>query len=167
MCFPSMAGYNARTFAEAPDKALSLNMLQAYNPSLLSGYWDPMLAACVDEGTVLCLHIGGGMSLIKLAPEAPAECDYPHTDTTWPESPEVGWGELRAADVNEAETHKITWENACRFFGFDPFTTIAREDATVGALRARAAAKHIDTTRMSKHEWRKRNEAAGIGVIAR
>ena len=31
MCFPSMAGYNARTFAEAPDKDLSLIMLQAYN----------------------------------------------------------------------------------------------------------------------------------------
>jgi hypothetical protein len=94
------------------------------------------------------------------------ECDYPHTDTTWPESPEVVWGELTAASVPEDEVHKITWQNACRFFGFDPFTKTAREDATVGALRARARARHIDTTRMSKHEWRARNEAAGIGVIA-
>ncbi len=319
MCFPSMAGYNARTFAEAPDKDLSLMMLQAYNdwhidewcaaapgrfiplgmvpmwdaklaadevhrlakkgckaisfleaphaqgyPSLLSGYWDPMLDAVVDEGTVLCLHIGGAMSLMTLAPEAPAdhsiilptqvmtmvaqdllfgptlrqyptlkvafseagigwipfyldrvdrhvknqkwlrndfggklpseifrdhvlacfisdpsglkarheigvdiiawECDYPHTDTTWPESPELVWGELTNAGATEDEIHKITFENASRFFGFDPFTAIPREKATVGALRARAAG--VDTTRMSKSEWRRRNEAAGIGVIA-
>ncbi|KPM56204.1 amidohydrolase [Frankia sp. R43] len=322
MCFPSMAGYNARTFAEAPDKKLSMIMLQAYNdwhidewcagapgrfipigmlpmwdaelaaaevrrlaakgcravsfleaphaqgyPSLLSGYWDPMLRAVVDAGTVLCLHIGGGMGLLKLPPEAPPdhsiilstqimtlvaqdllfghvleryptlkiafseagigwipfylervdrhvrnqvwlhndfggrlpseifrehvlgcfitdlsglkarhdigidiiawESDYPHTDTTWPESPELLWGELTEAGVTELETHKITWQNACRFFEFDPFTTIPREQATVGALRARARAANIDTTRMPKDEWRRRNEAAGIGVLAR
>ncbi len=319
MCFPSMAGYNARTFAEAPDKDLSLMMLQAYNdwhidewcaaapgrfiplgmvpmwnaklaadevhrlarkgckaisfleaphaqgyPSLLSGYWDPMLDAVVDEGTVLCLHIGGAMSLMTLAPEAPVdhsiilptqvmtmvaqdllfgptfrqyptlkvafseagigwipfyldrvdrhvknqkwlhndfggklpseifrdhvlacfisdpsglkarheigvdiiawECDYPHTDTTWPESPELVWRELTNAGATDDEIHKITFENASRFFGFDPFTEIPRDKATVGALRALAA--DVDTTRMSKGEWRRRNEAAGIGVIA-
>ena len=267
MCFPSMAGYNARTFAEAPDKELSLMMLQAYNdwhidewcasapgrfiplgmvpmwdpdiaaaevrrvarkgcraisfleaphaqgyPSLLSGYWDPMLDAVVDEDLVLCMHIGGAMGLIQLAPEAPRdhsiilptqvmtmvaqdllfgptfkkyptiriafseagigwipfyldrvdrhvknqrwlhndfggrlpseifrdhvlacfisdpsglkarhevgidiiawECDYPHTDTTWPESPELVWSELSAAGATDEETHKITWQNA-------------------------------------------------------
>src|SRR5262249_33133752 len=31
MCFPTMAGWNARTFVEAADKELSLIMLQAYN----------------------------------------------------------------------------------------------------------------------------------------
>src|SRR4051794_28473647 len=31
MCFPTMAGFNARTFVEAADKELSLVMLQAYN----------------------------------------------------------------------------------------------------------------------------------------
>ena len=31
MCFPTMAGFNARTFTEAADKELSLVMLQAYN----------------------------------------------------------------------------------------------------------------------------------------
>ena len=29
--FPTMAGFNARTFAEAPDKPLAMIMLQAYN----------------------------------------------------------------------------------------------------------------------------------------
>ena len=32
-----------------------------------------------------------------------------------------------------------------------------------GALRA--LAKDVDTTRMPREEWRKRNEAAGIGVF--
>ena len=31
MCFPTMAGWNARTFAEAQDKEIALVMLQAYN----------------------------------------------------------------------------------------------------------------------------------------
>jgi hypothetical protein len=39
-----------------------------------------------------------------------------------------------------------------------------KEQATVGALRA--AARDVDVTRMPKEEWRKRNEAAGIGVVA-
>jgi predicted TIM-barrel fold metal-dependent hydrolase len=317
MCFPTMAGFNARTFTEAGDRELSFIMLQAYNdwhiddwcaaypgrfiplgivpmwdvdlavkeirriaakgcraisfleaphaqdwPSFLSGHWDPMLAALVEEDMVLCLHIGGAWGLVKLAPEAPIdhaivvptqltmlvaqdllfgptlrkfpglkvalseggigwipfyleradrhfknqtwihndfggklpsevfrehflccfitdptglknrhdigidviawECDYPHTDTTWPESPEVVWGELTAAKATEEEIHKITWQNSARFFNWDPFAHVAKGQATVGALRTAAA--DVDTTRMPKDEWRKRNEAAGIGV---
>jgi hypothetical protein len=33
----------------------------------------------------------------------------------------------------------------------------------VGALRARAP--DVDVTRMSRQEWRKRNEAAGVGAL--
>jgi predicted TIM-barrel fold metal-dependent hydrolase len=91
------------------------------------------------------------------------ECDYPHTDTTWPESPEFTWAELQHAGANDDEIHKITWENATRFFGWEPFAHLRREQATVGALRA--LAKDVDTTRMGRDEWRKRNEAAGIGVF--
>jgi predicted TIM-barrel fold metal-dependent hydrolase len=91
------------------------------------------------------------------------ECDYPHTDTTWPESPEFTWDELQHAGARDDEIHKITWENATRFFGWDPFAHLSREQATVGALRA--LAKDVDTTRMGRDEWRKRNEAAGIGVF--
>ena len=93
------------------------------------------------------------------------ECDYPHTDTTWPTSPEFAWKELQDASCSDAEIHKITWENACRFFDWDPFAHTAREDATVAALRARAEAAHVDVTRMPRAEWKKQNEAAGIGVV--
>ena len=277
MCFPTMAGWNARTFAEASDKEIALVMLQAYNdwaidewcgtypgrfiplgivpmwdvdaavaevhrvakkgcrsisfletphvqgfPSFLSGYWDPMLKALSDENMVLSLHIGAGFAVIKRPEEAPVdhlmvlacqisaitaqdllfgptlrrfpelkvalseggigwipfyfdridrhfnnqawlhgatsaascpprsssdhilacyitdpsglllrdrigidiiawECDYPHTDTTWPESPEFAWKEFQEAGCRDDEIHKITWENACRFYGWDPF----------------------------------------------
>jgi predicted TIM-barrel fold metal-dependent hydrolase len=318
MCFPTMAGFNARTFTEGGDKNLSLVMLQAYNdwhidewcgtypgrfiplgivpmwdidlavqevhriakkgcraisfleaphsqgyPSFLSGHWDPMLEAIIDENMVLCLHIGGASSLIKLPPEAPIdhtiviptqvtmlvaqdllfgptlrkypalrvalseggigwipfyleradrhfknqswihndfggklpsevfrdhflacfitdpsgleaqhrigvdilawECDYPHTDTTWPESPELLWDELQAAGTTDENIEKITWKNALRFFDWDPFTHMPKDQSNVGALRALAA--NVDTTRMSKDEWRKQNEAAGIGLV--
>jgi predicted TIM-barrel fold metal-dependent hydrolase len=321
MCFPTMAGWNARTFAESHDKDLALVMLQAYNDwaidewcaaypgrfiplglvpmwdvelaarevhrigkkgcraisfletphvqgysSFLSGYWDPMIRALCDEGMVLCLHIGTGFDVIKRPHEAPVdhlmvlacqisaiaaqdllfgptlrrfphlrvalseggigwvpfyfdridrhyehqrwlhhdedfggmlpselfrqhilacyitdpsglrlrdrigtdiiawECDYPHTDTTWPESPEFTWREFQDAGViDDAEINKITWENACRFFGWDPFEHTPKEQATVGALRA--LAQDVDTTRRPREDWRKRNEAEGIGVF--
>jgi predicted TIM-barrel fold metal-dependent hydrolase len=321
MNFPTMAGFNARTFTESGDKEIALVMLRAYNdwaidewcaaypgrfipqgivptwdvelavqevnrlakkgcrsisfletphvqgfPSFLSGYWDPMLAALCDHNMVLSLHIGAGFDVIRRPDEAPIdhlmvlacqisaitaqdllfgptlrkfpalrvalseggigwipfyfdridrhvqnqswlnganafggrmpseifrdqilacyitdpsglllrdrigidiiawECDYPHTDTTWPESPEYAWREFEEAGCSPAEIHKITWENACRFFSWDPFQHTKREDATVGALRASAA--DVDVTRMSRDEWRTRNEAAGIGVFS-
>jgi predicted TIM-barrel fold metal-dependent hydrolase len=91
------------------------------------------------------------------------ECDYPHTDTTWPESPEFAWKEFQDAGCTDEEIHKITWENACRFFDWDPFRHTPKDQATVGALRARA--QDVDVTRMSRAEWKKQNEAAGIGVF--
>jgi predicted TIM-barrel fold metal-dependent hydrolase len=318
MCFPTMAGFNARTFTESGDKESSLVMLRAYNdwhidewcgtypgrfiplgivpmwdvqlavqeikriskkgcraisfleaphaegyPSFLSGYWDPMFQALVEENMVLCLHIGAGFRLLKQPEEAPLdhkivltsqismlvaqdllfgptfrrfpelkvalseggigwipfylhradrhfqnqswmhndfggklpsevfrehvlacyitdppglelrhrigidiiawECDYPHTDTTWPESPEFAWSEFQETGCTAEEIDKITWENSCRFFDWDPFRHTSKEQATVGGLRALAT--DVDTTRMPKAEWRKRNEAAGIGVV--
>jgi predicted TIM-barrel fold metal-dependent hydrolase len=91
------------------------------------------------------------------------ECDYPHTDTTWPRSPESAWSEFQAAQCTESEIHKITWENATRFFGWDAFAHTPREEATVGALRALAT--DVDTSVMPRAQWRLRNEAAGIGLL--
>jgi predicted TIM-barrel fold metal-dependent hydrolase len=318
--FPTMAGFNARTFTEAGDKEIALVMLRAYNDwaidewagsypdrfipqgivpmwdvdlaveevnrlgnkgcrsisfletphvqgfeSFLSGYWDPMLAAICNHNMVLSLHIGGGFEVIKRPKEAPIdhlmvlacqisaitaqdllfgptlrkfpdlrvalseggigwipfyfdridrhvqnqawlherddfggklpsevfrdhilacfitdpsglllrdrigidiiawECDYPHTDTTWPKSPEFAWNELQGAGCSDEEIHKITWQNATRFFDWDPFKHAKKEDTTVGALRARST--DVDVTRMPKSEWKVRNEAAGIGVF--
>ncbi|HMD46077.1 MAG TPA: amidohydrolase family protein [Acidimicrobiales bacterium] len=72
------------------------------------------------------------------------ECDYPHSDCTWPTAPEDIWKSLQAAECRDDEIHAITWENACRFYSFDPFEHRTREECTVGALRAQAG--DVDTT---------------------
>jgi predicted TIM-barrel fold metal-dependent hydrolase len=82
------------------------------------------------------------------------ECDYPHSDSTWPRSPEMVWGELTAAGATEEEIHKITWQNASRFFSFDPFKSRTREQSTVAALRATAT--DVDTTETSKATYKER-----------
>ena len=80
------------------------------------------------------------------------------------QSPEYAWKEFQDAGCRDDEIHKITWENACRFYSWDPFAHTPREQASVGALRA--ATPDVDVTRMSKDAWRARNEAAGIGIVS-
>ncbi len=69
------------------------------------------------------------------------EADYPHSDSLWPGAPEELHGVLTENAVPDAEIRKITHENAMRWYAFDPFAHVPREQATVGALR-RAAAGH-------------------------
>ena len=73
------------------------------------------------------------------------ECDYPHSDSTWPDSPEVLAESL--AGVSDAEIDQMTHLNAMRFFSYDPFSIIGRDDCTVGALRKRAT--DVDTSEKS------------------
>ncbi len=61
------------------------------------------------------------------------ECDYPHSDTTWPESPERL---ARCFDgVSDEDIDKITHVNAMREFRLDAFSHRPREACTVAALR--------------------------------
>ena len=48
--------------------------------------------------------------------------------------------------LSETRINKITHLNAMKFFNFDPFKHHKREDLTVGALRAKAAADKVDIT---------------------
>ena len=53
--------------------------------------------------------------------------------------------ELDNAGASDADIHQITWENSCRYFGYDPFKGIARENATVGeAASAVTRRRHDD-----------------------
>jgi predicted TIM-barrel fold metal-dependent hydrolase len=70
------------------------------------------------------------------------ECDYPHSDSTWPQAPEMAMKYLDG--VSDAEVAKITHENATRLFRFDPFAHRPREQCTVAALRAEAT--DVDTS---------------------
>lgn len=75
------------------------------------------------------------------------ETDYPHSDTLWPEVPEHLWPTIN--HLSEEQVNKITHQNAMRWFNFDMFSHVKREDLTVGALRARAAADGVDTAPVS------------------
>ena len=85
------------------------------------------------------------------------ECDYPHSDSTWPRSPEMLWQELMDADCKEDEINKMTYSNVADWYGIDLFKHIPKEQATVGALRALAG--DVETSITPKAEWRRRFEA--------
>ncbi|HKP60683.1 MAG TPA: amidohydrolase family protein [Polyangiales bacterium] len=72
------------------------------------------------------------------------ECDYPHSDTLWPEVPERLWRTVKHLTAKQID--KVTHGNAMRYFNFDPFKHHERADLTVGALRAKAAADKVDVT---------------------
>jgi len=72
------------------------------------------------------------------------ECDYPHSDTLWPEVPERLWPTIN--HLTDAQIDKITHGNAMRFFRFPMFDYFKREEVTVGALRKRAEAAGVDTS---------------------
>jgi predicted TIM-barrel fold metal-dependent hydrolase len=230
-------GCHAVSFSENPEK-LKL-------PSFHSEHWDPFWQACVEEDTIVCLHIGSSSSLAITAADAPVdvlitlqpinivqaaadlmwsrvlrqfpdlrvalseggigwvpyfldrldwiytrhhywtgqdfggrlpsevfrerivtcfiddptgvglldkvgldrvcwEADYPHSDSTWPTSPETLHRSLEAAAVSDDAIRAITHENAIRHFRFDPFAHRHRERCTVGALRAEA--RDVDVT---------------------
>ncbi|WP_419924046.1 amidohydrolase family protein [Candidatus Poriferisocius sp.] len=64
------------------------------------------------------------------------ECDYPHSDSTWPNAPEEVMSYL--SNLPDDDVNRITHLNAMRNYSFDPFAHIPQEDCTVGALRAQA-----------------------------
>jgi len=73
------------------------------------------------------------------------ECDYPHSDSTWPDAPELAMKYLDG--LPDEDIDKITHLNAIKNFSYDPFAHIPREQCTVGALRAQAT--DVDTTPVS------------------
>jgi len=82
------------------------------------------------------------------------ECDYPHSDSTWPRSPEILWESIK--ELPEDEVAAITHRNAMRLFRFDPFAHRRPEDCTVGALRREAA--DVD---LSLHSTGRRSSGPG------
>ncbi|MFC4295821.1 amidohydrolase family protein [Novosphingobium tardum] len=62
------------------------------------------------------------------------ECDYPHSDTVWPNVPEYLWASVNGLDP--AIINKITHANVMREYSFDAFALNGgRENCTVGHLR--------------------------------
>ncbi len=112
------------------------------------------LACFITDPSALRLRDRIGVSTLAW------ECDYPHSDSTWPSSPEVLLAELDAAGCTDDEIDAITWRNVVEFFGWDPFRHVPKEQATVGALRARAREAGVDTSTTSRGEYHRRWELA-------
>jgi predicted TIM-barrel fold metal-dependent hydrolase len=103
------------------------------------------LACYVTDPTSLRLRQEIGIDIIAW------ECDYPHSDSFWPDAPEQVLAEFEGAGVTDPEIDQITWENASRFFRWDPFAHLPKEQATVGARRATAT--DVDVAIRSRKEW--------------
>jgi predicted TIM-barrel fold metal-dependent hydrolase len=84
------------------------------------------------------------------------ECDFPHSDTTWPHSPEALAKAL--AGVPDDEVAKISHRNAMRHFRYDPFALRSEEGCTVGALRASAAGWNVGIRSMARDGGRRSSE---------
>ena len=113
------------------------------------------LACYVTDPSALKIRHDIGIDIIAW------ECDYPHSDSLWPDAPEYVMAEFEWAGVPQNEIHKITWENSCRHFQYDPFAHIPREQATVRALRA--LSPDVDTETRSRSEWAERYHSALAG----
>ncbi len=98
-----------------------------------------MLTCFIDDAAGIRMRHEIGIDIINW------ECDYPHSDTTWPTAPERLAKSLEG--VPDDEVHKMTWENVVRDYSFDPFAHRKREDCTVGALRAESP--DVDMTLIS------------------
>jgi Amidohydrolase len=92
------------------------------------------------------------------------ECDYPHSDSTWPTAPEMAMKYL--AGVADDEVDKITHANAMRLFQFDAFSVRPREQCTVGALRAQATDVDTSIRAAKPGAARKKVYAADLGALA-
>jgi len=64
------------------------------------------------------------------------ECDYPHSDSSWPLAPETVMPYFNG--VPDDVINKVTHENALRLFSFDAFSHVPKAEATAAALRAKA-----------------------------
>ena len=74
------------------------------------------------------------------------EADYPHSDATWPRSPEHLWQSLRM--LPSTDINKMTHLNAMRAFSYDPLSIFGRDNCTVAALRSKA--ENVDIRPLSR-----------------
>jgi predicted TIM-barrel fold metal-dependent hydrolase len=94
------------------------------------------------------------------------ECDYPHSDSSWPSAPE----ELAAvaAGVPAADLDKITYQNAMRWYSFDPFAVRPKERCTVDALRAEVPGHDVSVKSHDKGRFTRNTDgAAQLATLAK
>ncbi|MEY2404395.1 MAG: hypothetical protein QOD38_1946, partial [Acidimicrobiaceae bacterium] len=57
-------------------------------------------------------------------------------------------------------------QNAMRWFSYDPFVHLTKEEATVGALRAKAAGHDVSIRPFDKGRYANRGKGADLGKLA-
>ena len=92
------------------------------------------------------------------------ELDYPHSDSSWPTPAES----LLAvtAGVPDDELHKMTHENAMRWYSFDPFRHRTKERSTVGALRSEVLGHDVEIRPYDKGRFERSGTGIDIGALA-
>ena len=88
------------------------------------------------------------------------ECDYPHSDSMWPTAPEQLTRTFADHGVTDDEARKMTFENAMRWYRFDPFAHVPRDQATVGALRRSVAGHDVSVHPRSRRAAKSQEERA-------
>ncbi|MBV1900195.1 MAG: amidohydrolase [Kordiimonadaceae bacterium] len=118
-------------------------------------FQDHIITCFIDDVTGLKNRHDVGIDTITW------ECDYPHSDSQWPNAPEKLWESIQTLPDNEID--KITHGNAMRDFKLNSFDILGRENCTVEALRAKAT--HVDTTPISFGEGAAPNEDGEARLI--
>lgn len=93
------------------------------------------------------------------------ELDYPHSDSSWPHAPEELVGV--AADVPDDEMDKMTYQNAMRWYSYDPFVHIPKAEATVGALRAKAAGHDVSIRSYDQGRFERTGKGVDLATITK
>ncbi|HET9875965.1 MAG TPA: amidohydrolase family protein [Mycobacterium sp.] len=95
------------------------------------------------------------------------ECDYPHSDSNWPQSAEVFAQSMDG--VSDTDIDRITHLNAMRHFHYDPFSVLGgKQNCTVGALRKSVEGHDVSlkSQRRDDGEHRPRMTAADLAKLA-
>jgi hypothetical protein len=71
-----------------------------------------------------------------------------------------------AADVPDDELARITYENACRWYSFDPFAHRAKERCTVEALRGEAQGHDVSVRSFDKGRFERKGTGTDLGRLA-
>jgi Amidohydrolase len=121
-------------------------------------YRKHIITCFIDDAAGLKLRHDVGIDSITW------ECDYPHSDSTWPHSPELVGKILHG--IPDDEVNKITHLNAMREYQFDPFVKRSRANCTVGALRAEAADVDVAIRSMNRVSSGAMS-AASLAAVAR
>jgi predicted TIM-barrel fold metal-dependent hydrolase len=94
------------------------------------------------------------------------ECDYPHSDSSWPKAPEELAAVAARFEVPSDDLDKITYQNAMRWYSYDPFAHVPKEQATVAALRARVPDHDVSVRAYDTGRIDRSHKGADLGKLA-